>query len=474
MRKQGLIVLAAAAALTIVVIVALSVVLTRFNPTLEAAASGALGMEVGIGGRTGIGFLPGFHLVLRDVQVRNRGVNLLAAQSVEIHLGLLALLRREALLEKVIVRQPSIHIRRDKDGRFSFEPVEAREGPRPALELPAVSVSGASLEYADPQSGASLEMRECDAEVRNFRDPGGERSGFLRQLSLDASLDCEVVKTPRLAATRFRAGLAAKAGVLSLDPLTLRLFGGDGTGRLQLDHGGEIPEVRVNFQLAGFRIEEYLESLQQGKVVEGVMQFTAGLRLQGLSGDALKRSASGSLELRGNDLTLYGTDLDGALADYRETQAFDLVDMSALFLAGPVGLALSKGKDFGSLLVRSGGSSRIRTMLSTWRMENAVAMARDVALATNENRLALRGGLDFVGKRYSDVTVAVVDPKGCPQITQRIHGPFEDPTVAKPDFVIAVAAPVINLFKKAKDLVAPEPCEPFYSGSVPHPPGPSP
>ena len=42
------------------------------KPLLEAAASDALGMEVRIGGRLGIGLFPGFHITLEDVRIRNR------------------------------------------------------------------------------------------------------------------------------------------------------------------------------------------------------------------------------------------------------------------------------------------------------------------------------------------------------------------------------------------------------------------
>ena len=41
-----------------------------YKPRLEAAASEALGMEVRVGGRLGIGFLPGLFIKLEDVHIR--------------------------------------------------------------------------------------------------------------------------------------------------------------------------------------------------------------------------------------------------------------------------------------------------------------------------------------------------------------------------------------------------------------------
>jgi len=43
-----------------------------YKPHLEATASAALGMEVRIDGRPGIGFFPGLLLTLRDVHILNR------------------------------------------------------------------------------------------------------------------------------------------------------------------------------------------------------------------------------------------------------------------------------------------------------------------------------------------------------------------------------------------------------------------
>ncbi|HJX14864.1 MAG TPA: AsmA family protein, partial [Candidatus Deferrimicrobiaceae bacterium] len=50
------------------------------KPRLEAAASDALGMEVRIGGRMGIGLFPGFHVTLEDVRIRNRGADVASAK----------------------------------------------------------------------------------------------------------------------------------------------------------------------------------------------------------------------------------------------------------------------------------------------------------------------------------------------------------------------------------------------------------
>jgi hypothetical protein len=88
-----------------------------------------------------------------------------------------------------------------------------------------------------------------------------------------------------------------------------------------------------------------------------------------------------------------------------------------------------------------------------------------VAMATNENRIALKGSLDFVNERFDDVTVAVVDERGCAKVLQRIHGPFRKPEVEKVSVLQAVTGPMRSLYKQAAKLLGAR-CEVFYAGSL--------
>jgi AsmA protein len=183
----------------------------------------------------------------------------------------------------------------------------------------------------------------------------------------------------------------------------------------------------------------------------------------------LVESATGEVSLRGRDLTLLSHDLDGAISRFEASQNFNFVDVGAVFLTGPLGLAVTKGYSFASLFAGTGGTTKLGTVVSDWTVERGVARARDVALTTAENRLAVQGGLDFVGRRFDDMTLAVVDEEGCSKLRQTIRGSFENPDVDKPHVLTSLAGPLVSALKKAKDLLPTGPCEVFYSGSVKHP-----
>lgn len=89
-----------------------------------------------------------------------------------------------------------------------------------------------------------------------------------------------------------------------------------------------------------------------------------------------------------------------------------------------------------------------------------VASAKETSLG-----IALRGSLDFANERFDDVSVAVVDGKGCAKMRQRIRGPFRKPVAEKVSVLQSVTGPVLKLFKQAKEFFGGR-CEVFYAGSV--------
>jgi AsmA protein len=196
------------------------------------------------------------------------------------------------------------------------------------------------------------------------------------------------------------------------------------------------------------------------------MDFSANLSMQGKTGSEMKQTAHGEFFLRGENLTLKGHDLDREFSQFESSQNFNLVDVGAFFFAGPIGLAVTKGYNFAGIFQGSEGSSEIRKLVSNWKVENGVAQAQDVAMTTNENRVALRGGLDFVNERFDDVTVALVDANGCAKVQQKIIGTFQEPVVEKPSVLMSLAGPVLELLKKGRDLFPAGECEVFYAGSV--------
>ena len=445
------------------VVLSLWLDLGPYKLRIEAAASEASGMEVRIAGHIGVGFFPGLHVTLRDVQVRNRDTDLFTARKAQVGVDLRALLKQRVQVRTLALDAPRLNIERDRAGRFNFETDKPETGPLPEFDLASLSVSDATLRYTDQQTGRTVEAAACRLDTQDLHFAGGERADAMKQLSLAARLACDTVKTTGHAIADLKLALAGRDGVYDLDPVTLRAFEGQGTGSLRADFTGELPRMQLRYTLAQFRLDAALKSPSAQQAPQGTADFSAELSMQGRTAKALKQSLQGRLSLRGRDIVLHGVDLDETFDRFEASQTFNLVDVGAVFLAGPIGLAVTKGHDFASILKGLEGRSDIRTLVSDWTVARGVLHAQDVAIATNRHRVAMQGRLDLVNERFDGVTVALVDARGCAKVQQKIRGSFAQPVIDKPSTLAALTGPVVRLFRQ---VVPGGKCETFYAGSV--------
>ena len=453
-------------AVLVAVAVLLFVDTDAYKSRLEAAASGTLGMEVSVGGRLRIGFSPGLYATLEDVHIRNREVEVASAQRAKLGIALLPLLRGEVRMRKLALIHPRISIERDRDGRFNFEKPEAAGARIPALALTKVSLSSGTLVYTDRLSGGGFEASDCNLDLRRLRLSGAEDLQLLKRLSFTAKIACGEVRKNDFTASDVKFSAGGNDGVFELKPVTMRVFGGQGSGSIEADFTGAVPRYRVRYSLSQLRIQEFLKTLSPNQVAVGSMDFSADLSMQGKTVSAMTQTTTGEASLRGANLMLDGIDIDEKLSRFESSQHFNLVDVGAFFFAGPVGLAVTKGYNFASIFQGSGGRSEIRTLVSSWKVERGVAQALDVAMATNENRVALQGALDFVGERFDHVTVALIDADGCAVVRQKIHGTFGKPVVEQPNILKSLTGSARQLLKQGRGLFPGGECEAFYAGSV--------
>jgi uncharacterized protein involved in outer membrane biogenesis len=423
-------------------------------------------MNVTVEGRLHMRFTRGLYVTLENVRIRNRGAEIAFVKEAELAIELLPLFQQELRYSNVALNGARISIQRGRDGRYNFEKPPAAKEQFQALDLQDVAFTGLIVAYADQESGSGFEARSCSGALTNMRHPGS--AAFLSRVSLSGQVACSVVRGKETTLSDLKFSVEATEGVFDFKPVTMRVFGGQGSGSMHMDRSAAVPVFRASYALSKFRIEEFFKTLPPGKSVNGVMDFSATLSMRGRTGVELRQSANGEMSLSGMNITLAGVDLDKELSRYESSQKFNLFDVTAFLFAGPLGLAVTKGLEFSSLAQESSGNTQIRTVVSKWKVEKGVAHARDVAMATRENRLALQGGLDFVNDDYDDVIVALIDSNGCAKVRQKISGPFSKPVVEKPNVLASLAGPVLNLLRKAGKLLpgTGEKCEAFYSGSV--------
>lgn len=461
------------------VAILLLVDVNAYKPRIESAVSDALGMEFRILGKARLRLFPSASIVLSNVRLHNRGTDLATAETLRVGVKLRPLLDRQIAITELALEKPVIRIEKGSDGKFNYEttPLQAKpavkegEAPSRPLVVSTGSVSAGKIVYVDRKAGGETSLDAIDLSIRDLSLPTAPGIPLLKGVSFSGDLSVKEMKTKHLAVSDVRAKVTAGAGVYEIRPFTMKLFGGAGEGGIRVDLSGEKTAVKVDYTVSKFRAEEPLAALARKKYLSGPMTVTPDLFLRGKNADEMMRTLSGSVSLRGDGLTLHGMEIDEILSKAEEARKLNLADVGAFLLAGPFGSAAVKGYRYGDLY-RSAtreGETRITRLVSDWTVRDGVADARDVAFSTGKNRIALKGKLDLANGRFVDVTVAVLDEKGCAKIRQKISGPFGNPRMDKTSVLHSFADPVLGLFERARELVGRSSCEPFYTGAVRHP-----
>jgi uncharacterized protein involved in outer membrane biogenesis len=472
-RKKTLILIAAGVILAVIILVLLAPLLVPkvLKSRIEATASKALGMDVHVRGAVTVSFFPGFSASLADISVTNGGSDVATVMRLKMGLKLLPLITGKVRISRIEVVKPAVTIVRQKDGRLNIV-VPKGKWPGDRMALSNLALSQGSFLFTDHKSGGGIVLEGLDISVGDLT--AGMTPGVdpLKTLSFTSDVRCRTIKAGGLAMTGLIMRVAGKNGVIDVKEARMNAFGGPGNGTLHADFTGAEPQFKLILAVKRLKIEQLLQESPNAKNMEGLADLSADLTAKGKTFVEAKRSLSGQASLSGENIVVNGIDVDDLIMSLLRSRRFSLVDVGAFFLAGPLGPALTRGYRFANLFEESqGGKGVIAKLVSVWKVENGVAGAVDVALATKKRRIAMKGGLNFNDNRFEDVVVAVVDQHGCAMLTQDVRGPFDRPAIGNINVLKSLTSPVTNLLKSALKLLSNKPCVEFYSGSVAPPAG---
>jgi uncharacterized protein involved in outer membrane biogenesis len=442
-------------------------------PRIEAAVSTALGMDVRIKGKMGIALFPGFSLWMENVNVRNKGLDVAKIEKMRIGLKLIPLARFKIEIIQVGLIKPVFTIVRSTHGMFSLEKPVRTSGEE-ILAVNKIFISQGILVYIDETSGEKIEVGDLDLSIKNLFFSGTNSAEPFKNITFTGDIRCKTLKIYDLTLMNLEMSVAGDKGIFDINPVDMNIAGGTGSGSIHVDVTGPSPQYKLICKLNRVRIEELLDLYALNKIprktIEGPIDFSADLTAVGKSANAVKRSLAGDLSLSGQDLMLYNIDIDALIMKYERSQNLNLVDVGAFFLAGPFGPVLTKSYNFTSLYEESqGGKGIIRKIVSDWEVKNGIAQARDVALSSKKQRIAMQGGLNFISERFVDVTIAALDKRGCAVYSEKVHGPFRNPQIEKENIFKSIAGSVMNPLKEGWKFLQGEGCTVFYTGSVVHP-----
>ncbi len=223
-------------------------------------------------------------------------------------------------------------------------------------------------------------------------------------------------------------------------------------GSLLLDISKSPPVFELRYDLEDISIGSVIEDYTTEKLIEGTLNASLEFSGSGTNWEEVSTNLSGNVNISGDSLIFYGIDMDDLLRKYKRSQKFNLTDVTAFVLAGPIGVAVTKGGDFTRLIatnLKPEDRTYVSKALAQWSLDQGVLKTEDVAFSTAANRLAFQGNLDFANDTIPGFTVYVIDKKGCSLMEQRIYGKMDSIETGKLKIAKTLLGSVINLVNSA-------------------------
>lgn len=451
---------------------------------VEAELENSLGLS--LRAEAEVSLFPGLQIRFRNAELSRRtGPDpkpLFHADEGMVEVALLPLFQRQLRVRKLTLVRPSVTLPMSVDSGLGFT-IPAQHGGRAAVAAAHIAVRDATLYLVDTAGKEILLTEHCDLELQSEQGGLSEASAWP---AFKSRVTCGELRHGEIHMSELSAAIVAHSGIVAIDPLILKLSAasssghaqdegneqpdsqaaGRGQGRVKLNFTGPEPRYEVEYHLNQVAVEPLLQDHSDRLTVTGVVDMSLNLSLAGSRSRQLKETAAGTLSVHGTALTLEGIDLNRWLADIEDSRRFGVVDVGALVLGGPLGLVLSQGYDFARLASKVPGRSVIRQLISTWQFEKGMAEAIDVAFTTQDHRLAVQGKIDLVEERYENLTVALVDSRGCPILQQVVKGSILHPQLEQENALVRAVGPVVELAKEIQNVLRQDDCKPFYRGSL--------
>ncbi len=286
----------------------------------------------------------------------------------------------------------------------------------------------------------------------------------LASLTSNVWIDAKQINTKGFNISHMVYTINAKNGSYQIVPGAAQWLGVKGTGKYIISPFSKPATFDIAYRVEQFKAETLMKTIMQDTIMTGNLDLNFHLMFEGLTKKEISHSIRGNILLKGKELTYHGIDMDELIEKLKRSQRFSLADVGAMIVAGPVGLAITKGSDYSRLLLDNGDATQIEELYSQWQIDGGLLQAKDLAFSTSINRVAAKGWIKPLADSL-DLDIAVLNSTGCSFMSQNLSGTLKKPKISELKIFSSLIAPVTNLFE---EVFSPD-CEPFYTGEVKHP-----
>ncbi len=230
----------------------------------------------------------------------------------------------------------------------------------------------------------------------------------LRSLNVTGSVSVQKLKATGLRSTDVSARLVAKDGVISLNPMQAKLYGGSYSGSADVDARGRTPVFKMDEKLADVQIGPLLKDMQKFDYFSGTGNLAFNLSARGLNANEITSSLNGNGSFAVHNGKIQGVDL---LKIINQTRA-----IAAQVQGKPVRAQTA-----------SGDETVFDRITGTVRVVNGVAANNDLTLQSPALGATGKGSANLVAQNMNYVLRVVINqdnPDNRTTVPVIISGPF--------------------------------------------------
>jgi len=249
-------------------------------------------------------------------------------------------------------------------------------------------------------------------------------------------------------------------GKVRINPVAFKIYDGKFEGSIAVDLKNREPYFDIKYRIKQADIESVFKQRKVPEIITGRVNLLTHITTFGSTIDDLLENADADIALFGDDLMFNKYDIDAALEGFDKATSFDMIDLAGV-VAGPLGIVLVNTYDAIEMkkTLDKGGQTKIVKLMASWKVRDLVASARDVAIKTPKNRIAVKGDIDLKNARIKRLYIAILNKRGCAKFLQKIKM-LDDGSIDVSDKLNVVTTPFKKLFDRG------EQCRVFYRGRV--------
>ena len=491
--KKFLIGLVVAFATIIVILVAILLTfdLNKYKPQIEQKVYEATGKELKINGDIGLSLSP-FGLSVKDIEIKNpkgfSSADMLKLNKVAVSLQIAPLLSKQLKVNYVKLKDLDLLVEKSKKGllnlsvgkksalkeKKSGEQTSKEEGKLPMVNVGKVLLENVNIKYIDHQAKSRADVNALNLTVNDITLNGDK--DILKALSLKGLLKIASIKYDKYKLKNISAHFKFANKTVTIDPMQLTTFNSTAKGKLIYKIDNKNPKTIVGLNIGKLNLVALSKEFIKSKKIslDGYAKTDIRLSMVGSTPKRIKRTLNGDIFVEGNNFGIKGVDLNKVIKSLDDAKSINKKDVAGFLLAGPVGLALSKGVSGGKMLSGfEGGTTAVKKMVIKTHIKNGIVSLNDVAMKIGHNIIAAKGTINLYKERLK-LKVGILGSNKCLKISEDIGGTFTKPKYSTKALTSGVVKNTVssllgglggimpnNSSKKQKPQ-----CKSFYNGSI--------